>query len=289
MSKIFKKIGKAVKGVVHFVAKHWRSIALVAAVAFTAGVATVGFQGISTAFANAVAPIAEGGLGMNSFTAALKVAGSTIWAGATATAGSLGFGSGAQGYVAAQAGLQGATLGTGALAAKLGGKTAAINMAGAPTNSVAAGGSGLATSAGGQLAPSLSTPGVTRPDLLAKAKEISQVAPAPSAINPATGKVALDTGTGAVTPTVVKQPLLKSIASNPMFMYGALGAAQGYFQGKAAEQQIPLAAWGQNISGPEPSYVFPGQMNPATGMPYTVDEANQHNAQANGQQPVYGG
>jgi len=73
-------VKKGLKKVWGFVKKHWLKIVIVAAIVFTAGVASVGFaafSGVSTA----------GGL--------FGAVGSTMWAGVAATAGSMGIGSGA--------------------------------------------------------------------------------------------------------------------------------------------------------------------------------------------------
>lgn len=78
-------IKKAVKKVWNFVKKHWKEIVMVAAIVFTAGIATVGMAGFQAA-------MAAGGGGIGGFFSAV---GSTMWAGVTATAGSMGIGSGA--------------------------------------------------------------------------------------------------------------------------------------------------------------------------------------------------
>ena len=71
MSKIVKGVKKGIKKVGKFVKKHWKPIAMAAAVAFTGGLATVGFAGLQGA-------IATNGI--------LGGIGSTMWAGATAAA-----------------------------------------------------------------------------------------------------------------------------------------------------------------------------------------------------------
>ena len=76
MSFITKGLKKAWK----FVKKNWKTIALVAAVAFTAGVATVGFAAFS---------------GVGTIGGFMSAVGQTMWAGVAATAGSMGIGAGA--------------------------------------------------------------------------------------------------------------------------------------------------------------------------------------------------
>lgn len=101
IKKLHKKTRK-------FLKKHWVKILLVAATVLTAGVATVGFAGFSSAMA------AAGG-GVGGF---LSAAGSTFVAGAAAIGGSLGIGSGvtastAGGAFAAAPVMQGVAAGTG--------------------------------------------------------------------------------------------------------------------------------------------------------------------------------
>ncbi len=86
-------VKKALKKVWNFVKKNWKTIVLVAAIAFTAGVATIGFG----AFAGVTGPATF-----------LQAVGSTMWAGVAGTAGSMGIGPGAAvpaGSVLAEAGV----------------------------------------------------------------------------------------------------------------------------------------------------------------------------------------
>ncbi len=94
-------IKKGIKKVGDWVSDNWKSILVAAAVVFTAGIATVGIGAYSSA------------VGSQGLWAAT---GSTMWAGATSVAGTFGVGGGASGSVAAGAGMEGATLMTGALA-----------------------------------------------------------------------------------------------------------------------------------------------------------------------------
>jgi len=84
-------IKKGIKKTWKFVKKNWKIIALVAAVVFTAGVATVGFGAFTAATA---AGTAAGGAGMG-FGGFMGAVGQTMWAGVAGTAGSMGIGSGA--------------------------------------------------------------------------------------------------------------------------------------------------------------------------------------------------
>lgn len=73
-------VKKTLKKAWNFVKKNWKTIVLVAAVAFTAGVATIGFAAFS------------GVTGVGSFMSAV---GSTMWAGVAGTMGTMGIGQGA--------------------------------------------------------------------------------------------------------------------------------------------------------------------------------------------------
>lgn len=73
-------VKKTIKKSWNFVKDNWKTIAIVAAIAFTAGVASVGFA----AFA-----------GVSSVGGFFGAVGSTMWAGVAATAGSMGIGAGA--------------------------------------------------------------------------------------------------------------------------------------------------------------------------------------------------
>lgn len=75
---------KAVKGVVKFVKKYWKVIVIAAAVIFTAGIATVGVAGFSSAMA------AAGG----GFAGFMSAVGSTMVAGVVSIGGTFGIGSG---------------------------------------------------------------------------------------------------------------------------------------------------------------------------------------------------
>lgn len=98
-------ISKGIKKIGDWVGDNWQKIAMAALVVFSAGIATVGIGAYSSA------------VGAQGFWSAT---GSTMWAGATSVAGTFGVGGGASGSVAAGAGMEGATLLTGAGAQSLG-------------------------------------------------------------------------------------------------------------------------------------------------------------------------
>lgn len=105
MSRVVRGVKRGVKKVANTVKKHWRPIVAVGATLMTGGLATIGISGFQAAAA------------ANGF---WSTVGSTMWAGATGMAGSLGVGSGASGAAATAAGMVDATLGTGAAAQSLG-------------------------------------------------------------------------------------------------------------------------------------------------------------------------
>lgn len=105
MSKVVKTVKKGFKKVKKFVKKNWKPIVAVGLAAFTGGLSIGGLGAFKSA-------VAANGL--------WSTVGSTMWAGATGIAGTLGIGSGAAGTFAAHAGMQGATLLTGAAAQGLG-------------------------------------------------------------------------------------------------------------------------------------------------------------------------
>lgn len=105
MSRVARGISRGVRRVARVVKNNWKPIVMVGAALFTAGIATVGMAGFQGA-------MASGNL--------LTAVGSTIKAGAGSLLGTVGVGSGASGVAASSAGMQGATLLTGAGAQSLG-------------------------------------------------------------------------------------------------------------------------------------------------------------------------
>jgi len=242
MGKVFRTIKKGIKSISKFVKKNWKAIVITAAVVFTAGIATVGFAGMSSAFGALTAA------GTSPFMAGLQVAGSTLWAGATSIAGTLGIGPGASGMVAEAAGMEGTNLFTGALAAKLGGTAAQANVANAaaPVGDVMPGGSGFGTIGKSQI-PLVggSSPPITPPP---------------------------------ITPPPVTPPnsFMNSLGGAALIQ-GGIGAIQGYYKGKQLEGRLPLSSYGFNSDGSAPSFVLPGRINPDTGQPFTEEEAREYN------------
>ena len=193
---------------------------------------------------------------MSSFSAAMYVAGSTLWAGAGAIAGTLGIGPGATGFVAGQAGMTGANLATGALAAKMGGNVAQVNMANAAGNSVASGGTGMAASKGGVMAMP------TGPVSKGMEKGAAKIA----------GKVAMSAGGPSGPAVAAKGSLLGDVGRQALVTAGA-GYATGMFTG----EEDPLAYYGVNMNGKQPDFILPGQINPETGNPATEQDARAYN------------
>lgn len=209
MSKVVKGIKKGFKKVGNFVKDNWKPIAMAAGVAFTGGLATVGFGGLSSA-------IASNGI--------LGGIGSTMWAGATAAAGTLGIGSGAAGTAAAASGMTGAGLFSGAAAGALG----------LPTVAQSAGGMAQAgvNAAYGSMGMSASAPNVVG--------GINSGLAAGAAGGAAGGAGAAGGGGGGLLSSFGKSSLAPALVK---------GAA-GYFGQRAAEEdRRPDQLWGVEFDG----------------------------------------
>lgn len=222
-------VKKAVKSVTKFVKKHWKPIAMAAAVVFTAGIATVGVAGFSSA-----AAAAGGGIG-----GFLSAAGSTLGAGVASIGGSLGIGQGAN--LAAFGGVGHATLGTGALAQSLGlaGKGAA-QTAGFLAKPTAAGAASAANSVGvlAQPATSQAATALNLPSYGAVPTALPGVgAPLTAAANPIAASAAPASGGG----------FLSSPFAGP-----ALNAGLGLVQGLIAKESTPKQPRG-TMFGIDPS------------------------------------
>ena len=138
-------IKKGLKKVWGFVKKHWVKIVMVAAIAFTAGIATIGVAGFQAALATG-----------NIFTAV----GSTMWAGVTGIGASMGIGSG-PGVGAAWGGGQ-AGMGYGVAATAPAGGSIVSTGAGMSVNLPgAAAGITTAPAAGSSIVPALVQGGMT--------------------------------------------------------------------------------------------------------------------------------
>lgn len=231
MSGVVKGIKKVVKGVGRFVKKYWKPILAVAAVGFTAGLATVGTAGFAAA---------GGGSG---FVSTLGAIGKTMVAGVQAIGGSLGIGKGAN--LAAFGGTGTATLGTGAAAQALGF---------APTGAAGAG-----TAA--NLAAGIGAGGVGPTAALANVAAPSAVAPAVAA--------GLGAGTGAGAAGAAGAGGAGSFLTSPLagvLMQGGLGLMQGYQQARMLEEQEPRGAWGVDLRNPRASLTPQDFVQPRTPM-----------------------
>lgn len=269
--KIVKGIGKAVKGVVkgvvHFVKKYWKAILIAAAIVFTAGIATVGVAGFSSA-------MAAGGGGFAGF---MSAAGSTMVAGGASIAGSVGIGSGvtastAGGAFAAApvmsgvAAGSGLTLGTGAAAQGLGlaastyAPAAASTATTIGTSGLTAGATGATSGgygAGGYLTAANPAPGLMGSAGAAGSGAGSTVlGGATAATTDVAAGAAGNAAAGVVPQAAAKQGVLSTImnsrATGPLLSAGVQGLS-GYMQGKQQEammeQTKPLSYWGVGARG----------------------------------------
>lgn len=259
--KAIKGVANAVKGVVkgvtHFVQKHWKAIVIAAAIVFTAGIATVGVAGFSSAMG------AAGG-GFGGF---MSAAGSTFAAGAsTLTGGAIGStsafggtaaGSGATGVFAATPGTIGgttaSTLGaaapttTGIMASGAG--TAATTLPGITVTAPAAAGAGnlastAATVGGGSVASQIGN----RASQQAVNDSTQQAVH--DASKTAGDQFANTTPSGGFGNTMMK--LLDTRAAGPVLGAGISGLAS--YANAASQKQIfdqskPLSYWGAGARG----------------------------------------
>jgi hypothetical protein len=223
IKKGIKAIGKVVKKVVSFVKDYWKEIVVVGLSVFTAGLATVGFAGFSGAMA------AAGG-GFGGFMSAV---GSTLYAGVGAIGATFGIGPGAQGTAAAWGGAEGASLFSGShLAAALGSDTAAASIASQQAALMPAGMHGPAAAlAGAATGPQAAVGNVASG---AASQTLAGGAAAPPAA-PATAK------TGFFSGDLAKAALITTGGQ----------MLSGYMQGKALEEDEPLAFWGVDLRSDE--------------------------------------
>ena len=249
MSKIVKGVKKGLKKVGKFVKKNWKPILMVAAVAFTGGLATVGFAGLQGAIA------ANGILGG---------IGSTMFAGATSMLGTIGIGSGAAGTAAAAAGMQGATLMTGAAAQAMG--LASSGLIGPPTAAQAG-----SASVGAYTGPGSSFMGGGG-SLLGGSSQAGQM------VQQGAGQM-VQQGVGQMTggSQGTGGGLLKSLAPWAIQAGGAYLANRGQ-----EEADRPKGLWGVDFNGDgfeayqpwgAPNYANPGiaAMRPGGRMPGLID------------------
>ena len=249
MSKIVKGVKKGLKKVGKFVKKNWKPILAVAAIAFTGGLATVGFAGLQGAIA------ANGILGG---------IGSTMFAGATSMLGTIGIGSGAAGTAAAAAGMQGATLMTGAAAQAMG--LASSGLIGPPTAAQAG-----SASVGAYTGPGSSFMGGGG-SLLGGSSQAGQM------VQQGAGQM-VQQGVGQMTggSQGTGGGLLKSLAPWAIQAGGAYLANRGQ-----EEADRPKGLWGVDFNGDgfeayqpwgAPNYANPGiaAMRPGGRMPGLID------------------
>lgn len=208
-------VKKAVKKVVNFVKKHWKTIVFVAAVVFTAGVATVGFS----AFA--------GASGFGSFMGAV---GKTMVAGVQGIGAAFGIGSGATAAGGAKVGL-GAAWGAG------GGTGWATGSAAAK----------IAASQAAAKASTLAPVAVTGTKIAGAATPTAAQMKAMGATLPAAGTSTATTAAAAGGTTVGTVLKAVSAVGGP--------ALTAYAKMKEAEAQNapPLAVWGVEV-GREDEY-----------------------------------
>jgi hypothetical protein len=216
-------VKKAVKAVGRFVKKYWKQIVIAAAIVFTAGIATVGVAGFSSA-----AAAAGGGVG-----GFLSAAGSTMVAGVASIGGTLGIGQGAS--LAGFGGTGYATLGTGAAAQAMGlaGSNAAMTAGNLARTAPAAalGGGPPAAMAGGAGTSAATAAGrtvVTAPGLAGNA-----------------ASTAAGTATRA-----------GGFLSNPnagIFLQAGMGLIGNYMQARQSEEEWdkikPKGYWGVGLNG----------------------------------------
>ena len=250
---------KAARKIVDFIKEYWVEIAVVALVVFTAGVATIGGWGAFTTVANT-----------QGFMSAI---GSTMWAGVTGTAGSMGIGTGAKGAAAAQMSVSGGGLGAG-LGWGTAGKGLGITAAEYSANVAAQGGvSALSQQAGDIAYKSAIEKGASREAALAAQSEATnaaatQIGGAPAApvhgwsatAKQELGKQALKEG----APTVAGEGMStgEALMWSSAISTGA-NAAQGMMQGKMYEDAQPKASWLVDLTGKNP-YTGPLPGSPST-------------------------
>lgn len=270
VKKVVKGVVGAVKSVVSgaakFVKKYWKPIVAAAAIVFTAGIATVGVAGFSSA-------MAAGGGGFAGF---MSAAGSTMVAGAASIGGSIGIGSGvtastAGGAFAAAPVMSGVaagtglTLGTGAAAQGLGLAastygSAAGTAAGAASGAAGSAGSFNALTGAGTYTGAGST--AANAGYLANAAQTGSLAGVPTATSTTLSGAAGAGATGAAGAAGATQgqgllsTVLNSKLGGPLIASG-INAISGYSQSKQQQEladqewdrEKPLSYWGVGARG----------------------------------------
>lgn len=216
-------IKKAVKKVGRFVRRNWKSIAIAAAVVFTAGIATVGTAGFTMAGAG------------KGFGATLGAIGKTMVAGVQAIGGSLGIGQGAS--LAGFGGSGYATLGTGAAAQSL----------------------GLAGSNAAMTAGRVAQMGATAPGQAGYGVLMNSANPAAAATTGGAqiaggmgGSLGVGVGSGAGGAATGGGGFFSNPSSGLLLQAG-MGLVNGYMQGRAQdedwERTKPRGYWGVGLNG----------------------------------------
>jgi hypothetical protein len=241
-------VKKAVKKVVGFVKKYWKEILIVAAIVFTAGVATVGFSYFGAA---------AGQAGFGGFMSAV---GSTMVQGVAAIGSAVGIGSGA---VVGGAGLGGSTalagtsVGFGAAAGLGGGAGIGAGSAVAEANLAA-----LAT----PTAPVAAGSGQAAFNYAAGTK-IGATAQAVQAATPTVlASGALPTTIATTAPAATKGLSLAGVGKLLSGVGAVAGPAMKYYgDKKAAEADYPLASWGVPVGRGDAFYEDPANYMPGAG------------------------
>jgi hypothetical protein len=245
-------VKKALKKAWNFVKDNWKTIALVAAIAFTAGVATVGFAAFS---------------GVSSVGGFFSAVGSTMWAGVAGTAGSLSIGSGATVPAGSALAAQGVThVGLGAAAGAGGGfglgaagKAAALQAAahtaamGATeaaaaanaTNIIGSQGTGIGVGTGANPANTAMMPGMTADSASVASGEVAKT-------TVASGEVGKATAAEVIKDTTVKEVASKGLSDAAWKTMGVIApiAGAGLMAAGQPSEFKNVDYWGTTKGGP---------------------------------------
>ncbi len=226
MSKVVRGVKKGVKKVGKAVSRNWKPIVGAGLAAFTGGLAVGGLGAFQSA-------VATKGL--------WSTVGSTMWAGVTGTAGTLGIGSGASGTFAAGAGMQGATLMTGAGAQALG---LAAQTVGPPTSAAGLSSAGVGTYTG----PGSSFMGGGG-SLFGGGAATRGGQMVPNAVGPSGSGGA---GPGGSAPARGGMGLLGNMATAAV--PALINAGGAYMMAKGEEEDLKQDVWGVSHKNPQNAY-----------------------------------
>lgn len=211
-------IKKAVKGVGKFVKRHWKKIAIAAAVVFTAGAATMGIAGMKAAFA------AKGLMG---------TLGTVMKTGVGAIGKVVGIGKGAAG-ASTQVASAGAKVASTGLSATKAGATASKLAAGLSK------GIGTAKAVGGaNAAAALAAKGAAQ----AAVPFAGMAGAATKAITPTLMSTA-----GAAAPAAAKAGFWSGLGGQALIT-GGIGAAQALLAGQNEDEDDPKGFYGVDMQG----------------------------------------